>query len=54
MDQKNNINQEELDKFSKTNLLAILSQLKGKSLFPKRIEAAKKMLIRARLDSKTP
>lgn len=39
----------ELVKVSKTGLVAMVtSQIKGKDLFPKKTEAAKKMLSRAR------
>lgn len=43
-------NSEELVKVSKSGMLAfVASQLKGKSLFPKKIEAGKKMLNHARI-----
>jgi hypothetical protein len=40
----------ELVKVSKSNLIALIaSKIKGKTLFPKKIDAGKKLLDRARL-----
>lgn len=49
----NNNKSPELVKVSKAGLIALVaSQIKGKSLFPKKVEEAKKILDRARLVKK--
>jgi hypothetical protein len=50
---KQNKKQGELVKVSKSGLIALVaSQIKGKSLFPKKVEEAKKILGHARLVKK--